>query len=213
MIADNELFACPELPRPPEWLVQQVLDSVDVGYRENRNVQFETRAHTQQEHIDMQIKPFILDGSTHQRAIYRRYELDEQAAQWVRENIGPYSQLGSQLMRDGSAFTPHTDGGPRRYIANYIIDAGGSEVRTQWFREPGYDLIREGKPLQFPMAVHLELVKSTVFPSQGWSVIFGKVIHAVTNMTSPRIQISISFSDNEFQQLKERWAIDLKYYG
>lgn len=213
MIADNEIFACPQMPHPPEWLVQQVLDSVDVGYRENKNVQFETRAHTEQEGIDMRIKPFVLAGSTHQRAIYRRYELDERAAEWVRQSIGPYSQLGSQLMRDGTAFTPHTDGGPRRYIANYIIHTGGPEVKTQWFRQPGHDVIREGRPLQFPVAVDLELVKSTIFPQRGWSVIFGKIIHAVTNMTSPRVQISISFSDEQFKQLKERWAIDLKYYG
>ena len=156
---------------------------------------------------------FALNGNTQQRAVYRRYHLGEQARAWVTEHIGEYSEMGSQLMRNGSAFTPHTDGGKRRYILNYLIDAGGTGVETQWFCEKGQTLVRDCQAMQFPNASKLDLIKTVVIPEKTWSMIYGKIIHAVVGMTNKRIQLSISFSAEEFKKLKDKHNIELTYYG
>jgi hypothetical protein len=212
---DNDFYCYCNLPVPPEWLIEEIKESVDYGYNNNTNMQFEKRPITaEQEKLFTASKNFFkLEGKNYKRAIYRRYNLSEKAGQWVTDNIGPYSQMGSQLMRDGGSFTPHTDGGPRRYIINYLIDAGGPEVKTQFFEEPGYGLYREGPALQLPITGHLKLVRSIVAPEGSWMALFGKVLHAVVDIKSPRIQFSISFSAEEFKNVKEKHGIDLTYHG
>jgi hypothetical protein len=178
-------------------------------------MQFEKRPISESDQVKFRATNnlLVLDGKKCTRAIYRRYNISERAGQWVLDNIGPYSQMGAQLMRDGDAFTPHTDGGPRRYILNYLIQNGGPEVKTQFFQEPGYELYRDGPALQIPIAGRLQLVADTIAPEGTWMALYGKVIHAVTNIKSSRIQFSISFSAEEFKQLKEKHNIELTYHG
>jgi hypothetical protein len=134
--------------------------------------------------------------------------------QWVKDNVSANcSEISAQYIGDGTAFSPHTDGGPRQYILNYLIQAGGEAVETQWWQEAGEDLIRPGTPLQFPFTDQLELVKSTVFEVGSWSALYGKVIHSVTNVTGKRIALSIAISKEEFAKLKEQYNLELKYYG
>lgn len=215
MTEDNDFFCYCDLPSLPEWLTQEILESVEVGYSDNANLQFEKRPMTleQIKQFDASKNFFKMSGRHYKRAIYRRYNLSENARQWVLDNIGEYSQMGSQLMRNGDAFTPHTDGGPRRYILNYLVEAGGPNVETQFLEEPEHGLIREGSPLQIPDGSKLILVKSIVAPEKSWMMIFGKIVHSVVGIKSKRIQLSISFSAEEFRKLKDKHNITLKYYG
>jgi len=197
----------------PDWLESEIRKSVELGFNFNKNLQFDKRPMTKAEDDGFKRNIFALNGNTQQRAVYRRYYLSEQAVAWVTEHIGEYSEMGSQLMRNGSAFTPHTDGGHRRYILNYLVDAGGSSVETQWFQEKGQMLVRDCQAMQFPDASKLDLIKTVVIPEKTWSMIYGKIIHAVVGMTNKRIQLSISFSAEEFKKLKDKHNIELTYYG
>jgi hypothetical protein len=213
MTDESELYSFCDFPELPSWLVAEIKKSVELGFNFGKNLQFDRRPMTKAEDQGFKRGIFEIAGTGHQRAVYRRYNLSQEAANWVRENIGEYSEVGSQLMRNGSAFTPHTDGGPRRYILNYLLDAGGPAVETQWFCEKGQDLNRDGPPMQFPDSSKLELVKTTIAPEKSWMMLYGKVIHAVVGITNKRIQLSISFSAEEFKQLKDKHNITLKYYG
>jgi hypothetical protein len=218
MTDDLDFYCICDLPEPPKWLINEVRKSIHVG----TDIQFMTRPtydpKTGEVSPELLEKfkttdSFALNGNTHRRATYRRYNLSDRVSDWVRENIGEFSQVGSQLMHEGQAFTPHSDGGPRRYIINYLIDAGGPDVMTQWFQQHDCELIREGPALQFPSGDGLSLIKSIVIPEKSWTCLFGKVIHSVVGIKTRRVQLSIGFSAEEFLKLKERHAIMLKYHG
>lgn len=213
MIQNSDIYSFCNFPPVPDWLESEIRKSVELGFNFNKNLQFDKRPMTKEEDNGFKRNIFELNGNTQQRAVYRRYHLSEQAVAWVTEHIGEYSEMGSQLMRNGSAFTPHTDGGKRRYILNYLVDAGGTDVETQWFCEKGQTLVRDCQPMQFPDASKLDLIKTVVIPEKTWSMIYGKIIHAVVGMTNKRIQLSISFSAEEFKKLKDKHNIELTYYG
>jgi hypothetical protein len=219
---DNDIYCYCNLPTPPDWLIADVKKSINLGIKYNRSPQFVSRPtydpDTLLESKKLEekfhtTKEFVLNGTTWQRAVYRRYEISSESGAWIREHIGEYSQAGSQIIYRGQSFSPHTDGGPRRYILNYLIDAGGTDVATQWFREHNRDLIREGPALQYPEGENLELIKSETIPTATWTALFGKVIHSVVNVETQRLQLSVSFSAEEFLKLKERHGIELTYHG
>lgn len=214
---DNNGFYCyGDLPQPPGWLIADVIKSAELGHRFNRNLQFRQRpANTDEDFKVFQETQheFSISDKTYSRASYRRYGLSEASEQWVKENIGEFGECSCQLMRDGTAFLPHTDGGPRRYIINYLIKTGGDNVATQFFIEHGKDLIRDGVPLHVNNSDQLDLVESVIAPEKSWMIMFGKVIHAVAGLESPRIQLSIALSAEEFLKVKERFNLTLKYYG
>ena len=218
MVDDLDFYCLCNLPEPPKWIINEVRKSIHIG----SDIQFITRPtyDTKTGELSPELlekfkntTEFHLNNNIYKRATYRRYNLPDSVSDWDRENIGEFGQVGSQVMFDGQAFTPHSDGGPRRYILNYLIDAGGAEVMTQWFQEQDCELIREGPALQFPEGQNLTLVKSTVIPDKSWTAIFGKVIHSVVGIENRRVQLSIGLSAEEFLKLKERHGIMLNYHG
>ena len=212
MIDTNDLFCICNMPLPPAGVVAEIVASI----QNDNDPQFTIRKSI----TDQQLK--VIHNSTHfsvnkekySRAVYRRYNLGRLTDEWIRDNIASeYSQMGSQVMHRGDAFFPHTDGGPRRYILNYLVDAGGDAVETRWYQEPKYGLYREGDAMQWPDRSNLNVIHSEIFPVKSWTCLFGKVIHGVVGLTGPRMQLSISFSAEEFLKLKERHGIMLKYHG
>lgn len=208
---NNDLFCVCDMPVPPTGVVAEIVASI----KANADPQFTIRKTV----TDRQLKAihnsshFFVGKEKYSRAMYRRYNLGKLTDEWIRDNIADeYSQMGSQVMQNGAAFFPHTDGGPRRYILNYLIDAGGDQVETRWYQEPGYGLYREGDAMQWPENSNLQVVHSEIFPEKSWTCLFGKVIHGVVGLTSPRMQLSISFSAEEFLKLKERHGIMLSYH-
>lgn len=211
----NEFYCYCDIPAPPSWLIADVKKSVMHGFKYNQGLQFTSRPMTEQnrQELDAHKSEFTLLGNRYTRAVYRRYNISPESEAWIKENIGEYSQAGSQLMINGQAFTPHTDGGPRRYILNYLIQTGGADVKTQFFKEPNHDVVREGDPLQLALGDDLELVESVTAPAGTWMALFGKVLHSVVGLETSRVHLSVSFSAEEFAKLKERYSLGLKFYG
>ena len=212
MINDLDFYCLCDLPTPPPAVIREIITSIN----DEKNPQFVTRSSItdEQKKIIHTTSHFSVGNETYRRSLYRRYNLGKLSEDWIRGNIAEeYTQMGSQVMRNGDAFFPHTDGGPRRYILNYLIDAGGDNVETQWYQEPGHGIVREGNAMQWPGDSMLETIQSEVFPVNSWTCLFGKVIHGVVGLTKPRIQLSMGFSAEEFLKLKERHAIMLKYHG
>ena len=207
----NDFFCTCDMPLPPSGVVAEIVASI----QNNNDPQFTIRKSItgQQLKVIHNSSHFTVGNEKYSRAIYRRYNLGKLTDEWIRDNIASeYSQMGSQVMRNGDAFFPHTDGGPRRYILNYLVDAGGEAVETRWYQEPKYDLYREGDAMQWPDKSNLNVIHTEIFPVKSWTMLFGKVIHSVVGLTSPRMQLSISFSAEEFLKLKERHGIMLSYH-
>lgn len=216
MIPDSSFFCLCQFPALPENISNLVVTSAIEGVANGKNTQFITRSSITPEQVKAfnSTRQLVLNNKIYKRAYYRRYDTDDQVAIWIRENITPnFSQVGSQIIYDGGAFSPHTDGGPREYILNYLIDPGGTNVETQWFIESGKDLQRPGDALQYPDPSSLKKVKSTCFPKGSWSLLYGKIIHAVAGVDGQRVQLSIALPKEEFKRLKDLYNLDLKYYG
>lgn len=216
MIKDNDLYCFCDLPKLPQEIIDEIYTSVNEGYATGKNLQFLTRSSVTPEEREKLITKhkFAMNGKQYKRAIYRRYDISEKAIEWVKKNITPnFGQVGSQLVCDGEVFTPHTDGGPREYILNYLIEAGGPAVETQWYQERGFPLHRLGRALQYPEAENLDLVKSIIIPEGTWTMLYGKVIHSVAEVTGKRVQISIALSKEEFVRLKATHGFELTYHG
>lgn len=216
MINDTDLYCYCKLPIPPADVIADLRKSVTEGFASGKNLQFLTRSSvTPEQHVQLKTKrEFDMNGKTYRRAIYRRYDISEESIQWVRDYITDnFGQVGSQLICDGEVFTPHTDGGPREYILNYLVDAGGPAVETQWYQEIGHPLYRPGIALQYPEATNLELVKSIIIPEGTWTLLYGKVIHSVAEVTDKRVQLSIALSKEEFLKLKKQHGFELTYHG
>lgn len=213
---DSDFFCLCDFPELPSEVAQYVRDSALEGITNGTGLQFLTRSSVtaDQRKAFFSSKHFMMNDQVYTRAWYRRYDVESPVVDWVHKNISENcNQIGSQIIYNGESFSPHTDGGPREYILNYNIDAGGDHVETQWFKDPNHPLIREGDPVQYPDPRNLQLVKTTVVPAKQWFLLYGKIIHAVTGVTGKRLQLSIALSKEEFKRLKERYNLDLKYYG
>ena len=213
----NPYYSFCDLPAPPSWLAFDVVRAAEVGLRTNQNLQFVRRDYADtDEHLAEYRRTqseFHIGADTYSRAKYRRYNLSERSMLWIAENIGSVSQASSQVFTEGSAFYPHTDGGPRRYILNYLIRSGGP-VNTVFYQEPGQDAVRDtAQPLNILDSNDLIELDRVEIPERTWTVLFGKVLHAVTGISGTRIQLSLALSAEEFVKVKERFGISLKYYG
>lgn len=206
----NEIYCVCNFPTMPDPFVKMILDSVGKVPQYSGTKRVSAATHRELfNNVDIQI-----NNTTYTRAGYSRYEVPEVVVKWVRKNVCEnFSQIGVHIMGNGGAFSPHTDGGPRQYILNYIVDLGGSAVETKWWQEKGHSPIREGAPLQFSSTDNLELLTSTVFDNHAWTMLYGKIIHSVSNITSKRVALTIALSREEFLTLKEKYNLDLVYYA
>jgi hypothetical protein len=114
---------------------------------------------------------------------------------WVKQTSG--------VREPGQAHAhiAHTDR-VRRVAINYIIDTGGENVRTSWYRERGQSLHRDYKGAGEMVAGRkqinysdLELVESVVFEPMSWYMIQTDVIHDVQNITANRVSLTGNFDN------------------
>lgn len=227
-LPDNLFYSLVDLPQPPQDIIDSVIKTAEVNYANgDTNAQFLTRpAITDEQMLQyMATRLCKIEGKPYIRADYRRYDVEPEVKEWFEKNItADYNQIGSQMMTNnggdpypastfGGIFTPHTDGSIRIYVLNYIIKTGGDNVENLWLSEPQKKLVREGDPLQYPTTDALKVVKSARLPENAWCALYGKIIHTVRNLETNRIQISVGFSQEQFDKLRQKFNIDLKNYG
>lgn len=228
VLPDHLFYSLVDLPHPPQEVIDSVIKTAKDNYANgDTNAQFLTRPAISDEQMlqYMSTRLCKIEKKPYIRADYRRYDVDDVVKNWFEENItADYNQIGSQMMTNqggeeypsttfGGIFTPHTDGSIRKYVLNYIIETGGNDVENLWLVEPHKGLVREGDPLQFPTTDHLKVVKAAKLPNRSWCALYGKIIHTVRNMQTNRIQISVGFSQEQFDKLREKFEIKLKNYG
>lgn len=217
MILESDLFCYCNLPALPKEVEDSVRKSAELGFTTGHGLQFFGRKeHTPKDKVRSMLDnswSFILDGKSCKHGNYKRYFTDPLVTEWVKENIiSDMSRLSVQTLRDG-AMIPHTDGPARAYILNYTIETGGDNAELQWYQEPGFPVIRPGDALQYKDPSMLQKIASSKAKQGAWIMMFGQVFHTVVGIESPRIQLSIGLTKEEFLQLKEKYKLDLKYYG
>ena len=92
--------------------------------------------------------------------------------EWCQQNIAPGIYYAFQLARDNMPM--HKDNGTITKFL-YILDAGGDDVYTEFFKEDAVTLLHKEK---------LELHK--------WYIIRTDINHRVIGITPPRVRFSIT---------------------
>ena len=97
----------------------------------------------------------------------------------------------------------HTDK-ERLSALNYVIDTGGENVITSWYKENNKELFRQRKiaggqsDSGFVDYQNLELLESINLEKNCWYIIDTRILHDVDNITGIRKSISISFRHRDY---------------
>lgn len=90
----------------------------------------------------------------------------------------------------------------RKYVMMYILETGGDDVRTEFFKIDGYPLELDcinkhpGWGKGNYKLTHLDGVK---FEPHTWYLMNAKICHSITNLVGERIAIQLSFNDDNFR--------------
>ena len=134
-----------------------------------------------------------------------RYAISDEFDQWVRDHVGTdprndkYKEWGGVSVYDdhSSFFAPHVDI-TRDYAIMYVLDPGGTNVETSWYRQKGHELQRPDLQGVFDLGRvprnfdSLEEIDRVCLPTNQWILLNATILHAVENVESTRIVIQIS---------------------
>jgi hypothetical protein len=181
-------IACPELPNPPKWL----LDQVDLGLCPAIN----NTGYLQQEPLTN------WRGYTGPAALNVRILFNEAYMSWLHENVTTEFENASLNYVVGPpqvcTTTPHRDF-TRDYVLIYNVDRGGEQAQLQFWRQIGFEIEREpgaacGNPEQ------LELLE-TVPTEHCWYLTNACILHSTDYMERPRVNLQVSFKKgNKFAE-------------
>lgn len=171
------------LPKVPERLLNFVFTpekSGDIGY----NIK----------HVkdNVQLKPCLYKyGSVNY----------EPLTSWLREIIPGITEndIKFQSSSNGTHIV-HSDI-IRKYALNYILDVGGEDIATSWYKEINKPLVRSKTKAGIQADTgsvdysNLETLESVVFKPNIWYLLRTDILHDVSHISGVRKSITISFSD------------------
>lgn len=113
---------------------------------------------------------------------------------WFRKNISATAGLPRFAAHKNDPNHPITFLGAhcdfkRNYALNYVHRPGGSKVKTVFYQEEGYPVIRE-LGITWETAPKLIKLAEINIPVNTWHLLRTDIIHSVEYMTSPRIRIT-----------------------
>jgi hypothetical protein len=144
-------------------------------------------------------------GQAVKNVSYNRYQLAAELEQWIKANVCDwFNCAGFQTQMPylpSQSHLPHTDTWPRRWVLNYNLQTGGSKVITRWYQEQGHELLRNDctRPASLD---NLVCVESVQLEPHRWHVLNTSVLHAVDNIETTRMTISLSFETEPKKLLK-----------
>lgn len=130
------------------------------------------------------------------RIVY--HKLTTEFESWVRENVTDQYQRVKFSIHHGKIAPPHTDY-LRDFGINYIHTLGGDSVKTVWYQETGFPIVREGRCRQ-PDYRQLSVLEEVVLPANCWHILRTDILHSVENLQSNRIRIAVDLG---------RFAVDV----
>jgi hypothetical protein len=126
----------------------------------------------------------------------------EELNAWLSQYLPkiPNIVFSQVIPADSGKMIVHTDI-KRIATLNYMIDLGGDNVTTNWYQERGQDIIRKEKTPGYQTDTgyveysNLDLLDSTVLQKNCWYLLRTNVLHDVTQITSTRKYLGISYFD------------------
>lgn len=185
-----------DLPDPP----QSIIDS---AYRALENPSEQDRVNKLRQltgYSEYQYRTITRpDGTTFTTAGTHRYWISNEFEDWVRKHFQqePNGCGISIFDQVGPALAPHVDAS-RNFVIQYLLDLGGENVETVWYREKEKDLLRPDLRSNFDPNVtidsydRVEEIDRIKFPLGKWVCLSANILHSVENVERPRIAIQIS---------------------
>lgn len=214
----DDLYCFCDLPKLPDSLAQKIIELANEGLTQNKNIQFAPNTHRLKDFEKQELESKnVLGGfgtvdGTRPVVRYRRTFVTPDIIDWFKANVTPdYAEIGVQTMDHGETFMPHTDGGVRSYILNYLVQTGGDHVILRWYHENNKPLLRNLEPrIQRWTEDNLRTIHEVTFVPGDWTLLNGKVIHSINGVTGLRISLSVAFTHQQFIAFKQRYQLSLK---
>lgn len=125
-----------------------------------------------------------------------RFSVEHSIHQWIDQHIcqnwieaGLYVIHGDQ---NHGTILPHTDQ-TRALSLLYLLDPGGSNVRTEFWQEKNHSIHREMKTLVGDYSL-LDPLKSVQWPLKTWILLNTNILHSVEQMTAKRVHFQVSLA-------------------
>lgn len=174
-------IVCPELPQPPQWL----LDQVDPNLNPEKN----NTGYLQEEPLT------DWRGYSGPAALNVRVTFNNEYEQWVYKNITQETVNTSLNYVTNTHIvgttTPHRDF-TRDYVLIYNVDVGGPAATLNFFQEKGQDIER-APGTACGRYKDLVLLDSVVGPAGCWYLANATLLHNTDFMTQTRINLQVSF--------------------
>lgn len=125
--------------------------------------------------------------------VYPKF-LNDHALRWAQHNISRHAQdfRFSFTTPGRTRLIPHTDRS-RSFLLMYLLDTGGNEVETVFYRRRGSDqLVLPPDSYEHDYQT-LDVVHKITVPARTWTLINTSVLHSVENMQSIRFGYHLSF--------------------
>jgi len=138
------------------------------------------------------------DGSPAASTASYRYWISDEFDDWVREHAQQDPKgCGINVFENGILVAPHVDAS-RLYNIQYVLETGGDEVDTVWYREKGREIERPDLRGNFNLSdtiddySRVEEIDRVRIPVGKWISLNVGILHAVENMQSRRVAIHLS---------------------
>jgi hypothetical protein len=179
----------PELPHIPEELIQLAYGSID----SEENFQHSPDRIQIDWNMTKNLQ-IIVDGKEKRNRPALAWHVDEELKRWAYENITDVDVAHvriSAIKADDEHDTcgAHVDRA-REYALLYVIEDGGPNNRTVFYREDGQTIIRE-KAARCNDHSKLTELDSISIPPRTWCLLNVRVMHGVRNLNSRRVSIQV----------------------
>ena len=152
-----------------------------------------------------------VDGQEIPSTYSMRFSMGDEFNQWVNEHIYPPAispgewgltvVAGAQDPGGSSHHGAHLDSS-RNYVLMYLLDLGGSNVITSFYKEDNKPFYRmrlvDSDPLTIDDYSTLTEIDSACFPSNTWVLLNGRILHGVSNIETSRVAVQIGVERNIF---------------
>lgn len=147
------------------------------------------------------------DGYDYQSAINIRVRHAEYES-WARENVcrslGDPTLMWTMIMDrpagiKGISSGAHTDTS-RDFTMIYLIDLGGDNVKTVFYKEKKQSLLRPPKTYG-EVQQDLEILDSVELPLHTWFILDSRVLHSAEGLTRNRVAFQVGFVEHPFHDV------------
>ena len=176
----------PHFPTVPQHFVDRALE-----YQQLFNRNKVVYSHLSEQYKNRQ----LLKNNKIEKSVYQiQYDLGYDFYHWVHENINSSGYECGVAYLDGSWGSTqgaHTDQ-RRIYSLLYLLEPGGDDTKTVFYREQGQEIIRTTPQSYCDNYDLLDVIDEVQFPVGQWVVLNTQILHGVENVKTRRISLQAS---------------------